>query len=164
MNGPKKQIQPKQALERLEVLCVASEQCTADLYTKLSRWGITQKNADAIIRHLKANRFVDDSRFASAFTRDKLRFSHWGRFRIKLALASKKIPADIIQAALDGIDEQEYQDICCKVLRSKSTQKPTDYKSFVKLYRQAIAKGFEGSLVSALIKSALPWNGSENDC
>ncbi len=161
-----RQITPEQALQRLEALCAASEQCTAELRNKLRRWSISEENAEKIIVRLSEKRFVDDERFAKAFVRDRYRFSRWGRARIAMELKVRKISRTIIGEAMKEIDDDEYVDILIHLLRSKvrSARLGKEYAERAKLFRFAASRGFESSLISRCISDGLPWieeNGSE---
>ena len=103
----KKALKPEVALMRLEALCARSEQCEGEIRRKLRLWQIGEEDADTIVRSLRRRRFVDDSRYAGAFVRDKYRFARWGRRKIELALRQKRVDADIIAEALEEIDEDE---------------------------------------------------------
>ena len=123
---PKKEMRPEAALIRLEELCARSEQCE----------------------------YVDDSRYAAAFVRDKYRFTGWGRRKIEQALKQKRISSDTICEALEEIDEEEYRRIITSLVRRKAAALGgvTDYETRVKLLRFGVARGFEASLVSEIIR------------
>lgn len=74
-----KTITPEQARQRIEHLCAKAERCTYEMSRKLLGWGIEERKAREIIDNLVDQRFIDDSRYAKAFVRDKYRFQHWGR-------------------------------------------------------------------------------------
>ena len=115
----KKKITPQEALMRLEALCARSEQCTLDLRQKLYKWEISPSDSDVIIKKLIKTRFVDDSRFAVAFCRDKYRFNRWGRMKIVYGLRAKQLSSHDIQEALKTIDDKEYEDILVSVVKQK---------------------------------------------
>ena len=149
----KKPMTPEAALIRLEEACARAEQCTGELRQKLRSWQIGDADADTIIRSLVRRRFVDDRRFAAAFTADKYRFLRWGRRKIEMALRQKRIPSDIIAEALEQIDKDEYAASLSYILVQKlpSATSATPYETRLKLYRFAVARGFEPSLVSDAI-------------
>ena len=142
---------------RLEELCARSEQCEGEVRRKLRAWQICDEDADTIVRSLVRRRFVDDSRYASAFTRDKYRFARWGRRKIELALRQKQVDADIIAEALDAIDEEEYAGVLRALLASKmkNMAEPESYEERNRLFRFAVSRGFEISLVGKTIASLL---------
>lgn len=150
----KKIVTPQNALIRLEELCSRSEQCTGEARKKLFNWGISANDSDKIIKSLIERRFIDDRRFCSAFVRDKLMFSHWGKQKITLSLMQKQVDRDIISEGLEQIDEKVYSDILKKIVLAKArTIKDADtYDGRTRLFRFAVSRGFEPSLVSQVIR------------
>lgn len=150
----KKTVTPQNALIRLEELCSRSEQCTGEARKKLFNWGISANDSDKIIKSLIERRFIDDRRFCSAFVRDKLMFSHWGKRKITLSLMQKHVDRDIISEGLEQIDEKVYSDILKKIVLAKArTIKDADtYDGRTRLFRFAVSRGFEPSLVSQVIR------------
>ena len=156
----RKTVSPADAVERLELLCVRSEQCTSDLRRKLFTWGITPSQSDTILNGLEQRGFVDDSRFARAYVRDKYRFSRWGRQKIVAGLIAKRIPRHIIDSALSEIQNKEYaltafRAIAAK-LRTLDTTMPR-HELRAKLLRHAIAKGYESALILKILDSNRLW-------
>lgn len=150
----KKTISPQNALIRLEELCSRSEQCTGEARKKLFDWGISSSDAEKIVESLVKRRFIDDRRYCSAFVRDKLMFAHWGKRKIMLSLIQKRIGRDIINDTLDSIDENEYERILKKIVLTKArTIKDADtYEGRTRLFRFAVSRGFEPSLVAKTIR------------
>lgn len=150
----KKTVTPAQALTRLEELCVRAERCESELRRKLSLWAISPADSDAIITSLRTRRFLDERRFAASFVRDKYRFAKWGVRQIVLRLRQKNVPSDIIDEALGEIDMNEY----CLILKSllnykaKSMPRPLEYDDRNRLFRFALARGFEPDLIIQTIK------------
>ena len=92
----KVQLTPENALTRLQDLCSRSERSEGELREKMWQWGIKPEDATKIIVRLREDKFVDDRRFASAYCRQKLFFSHWGKKKIALSLAAKRVDRAII--------------------------------------------------------------------
>ena len=154
-----RQLSPEGAVVRLEALCAASEQCTADLREKLRRWLIDDDDAERIIASLAKRRFVDDARFARAYVRDKYRFARWGRYKIVMGLKAKRISANDIEDALTEIDLDEYERILLELLQAKvrTARLSREWADRAKLMRFAASRGFESSMVGSLISSGAPW-------
>ncbi|MBD5283379.1 MAG: RecX family transcriptional regulator [Bacteroides sp.] len=152
----KRTISADQARMKLADLCARSEQCESDLLKKLQRWGISMSDSIGIIESLKKGRFLDNSRYAGAFARDKARFSRWGRRKIAMALAAKRIAQADIREGLDSIDEEEYLEAlhlaATAKARSLDLTQPTDRQ---KLYAHLISRGYESPLVSAEIRKQI---------
>lgn len=135
----------EQGLQRAAGLCCQSEHCVADITEKLLCWGVSREDSDRIIDRLIDEKYIDESRYALAYTRDKLRFSHWGRVKIRAMLRMQHISDADIANAFDEINEEEYLAILEGVLNSKRrTMNATDtYASRAKLIRFAMQRGFE---------------------
>lgn len=132
-------------LYKLAARCSVSEQCLSDIETKLSRYDLTEEERAAILRRLVEEKYVDDSRYAEAFVRDKYRFNKWGRIKIVHGLRMKGIESNTISEAMCVIDEKEYLCILRDLLKVKrrSTRGKNDYEINGKLYRFAVGRGFE---------------------
>lgn len=148
----KKPLTDEQALLKMMDLCARSEQSTGEIRLKLSRKGIFGQRADSIISRLVADRFVDNARFARAFTADKVRFALWGRRKIRMALAAKGIDAPDISEALAGIDEEEYALALMKAAKGKARGMDiADYDSRVRLFRSLASRGYESDAITRTI-------------
>lgn len=149
-------MKPEAALIRLEELCARSEQCVGEIRRKLSAWGISAGDSDTIVRSLLRRRFVDDRRFATAFVRDKYRFARWGRRKIEMALRQKKIEPEVIDDAIDSIDEDEYGEILAHLIAAKArTLQLGEYSDRQRLFRFGVARGFETQLVASAIRALI---------
>ena len=156
----KRTLTPRQALVKLEELCSRSEQCSYDVKQKLFKWGIPADAAAKIIDSLVATRYIDDRRFALAYTRDKYIFARWGRKKIANGLYAKRIDRSLIDSALTSIDNREYAQIAFKViiakLRTLSDQiQPFEKRQRLKLY--GISRGYETSLIIKILESRKLW-------
>lgn len=152
-------LKPSAALVSLEELCARSEQCTHEVRTRLYRWGIAPDLADKIIQRLKAGKFIDDSRYALAFARDKVVYNRWGKIKVRQALKMKHIDSELIDEALDSIDETEYQDALIEVIKAKGKvlKQPFDFSKKQKILRYAASRGFEPSMIIEIIKQPDLW-------
>ena len=135
----------EQGLQRAAGLCCQSEHCVADITEKLLRWGVSREDSDRIIDRLIDEKYIDESRYALAYVRDKVRFSHWGRVKIKSMLRMLRISEQDISNAFDSFDEEEYLGVLEGVIESKRKTLPDaeSYASRVKLIRFALQRGFE---------------------
>lgn len=135
----------EQALQRASSLCVASEHCISDISEKLYKWGVTKSDAEKVLDVLVDEKYIDESRYAIAYVNDKLRFSHWGRHKIRTMLRLKRICDADISNALDNIDQEEYMNVLEGVIEGKRrTMNDEDsYESRAKIIRFALQRGFE---------------------
>lgn len=129
---------------KAEAFCSAAEHCPSEVTAKLTQWGASAEAQERIVAHLIKERYIDPVRFCRFFTRDKYRFTHWGRVKIAQALKMKGLSADAINCGLEEIDEREYDDILKDLLRKKrkSVSGRNDYERNAKLIRFAIGRGF----------------------
>ena len=107
-------------LNRLQNQCAKREYCSSDIYKKAySAFDGDRELALKLVESLVADKFVDDLRFASAFAREKSRLSGWGKVKISYMLAGKGIPKDVVDKALEEIDEDEAHRRMVSVLEAK---------------------------------------------
>lgn len=141
----KKEMSAEEARLKAEAYCSLSEHCKSEVLGKLQQWGAPEKTWEAILNHLEKERYIDESRYATFFVRDKYRFNQWGRIKIAQALRMKHIPSACIDEAMEEIDEQEYLNILTSLLKKKvrSIKASNDYERNGKLVRFAAGHGYE---------------------
>lgn len=135
----------KKALNLAAGLCSKKEYCLQDIRKKLLSWETAPEDCERILEFLQKNRFIDESRFASFYAKDKFRFNRWGEQKISLMLRQKGIPADIIREALATWDTSEYETTCLSLLKQKRKAiRDTDpLKVKAKLFRFCLSRGFD---------------------
>lgn len=134
-------------LNRLAGLCSRSEQCSADIIRKLDAAGVGTADAQSILARLKSLGFVDDRRYARSFAADKVRFSAWGRIKIRAHLMQHRIPADMIAEALGSISPEEYKEAFLRALKARGrTLDLHSAENRDKLMRHLLSRGFEPQL------------------
>lgn len=143
----------KTALNRAMALCAGREYCSDDIRSKLESWGIRGDDSVKILEILAREKFLDDRRYAEAFVKDKYRQNKWGRLKIASMLRMKNIPGDIINSALQAIDEDEYRQTVREIVMShrKSVKAKNNYDLKGKLMRFGLSKGFESNLLYDLM-------------
>lgn len=150
----KKPITKEAALLKMADLCARGEHCAFEIREKLRKMQLAASDANEIVEYLEENRYIDDSRFARAFARDKVKFSGWGKNKIRMALAMKRIPSAEISSALEEIDPEEYMAVAVNAAKAKARNLDlSDYDDKGKLYRHLASRGFEGSVISKAIQS-----------
>lgn len=141
------------AYNRLANKCARAECCAADLMKSMQRWGIEPREQAQIVARLMREGFIDESRFAHAFVRDKFRFSHWGAVRIRQELRLRQIADSVIDDALTEIEEGDNLAELRRLIEQKrrSTKAQSDYELRGKLIRYALGRGFSYSDISKVI-------------
>ncbi|MDE5871015.1 MAG: RecX family transcriptional regulator [Muribaculaceae bacterium] len=144
----KKKPTADEMLIRMAGLCAASEQCSADVRCKIYRQGFSAEEAERMIRYLQQNSYLDEARYARAYAVDKVRFSGWGRLKIRLGLKGKGLGDSTVAQALMNIPDEDYGVALQKVLVSKARNLDlSDVRDRQKLYRQMSSRGFESQLI-----------------
>ena len=152
-----KNISPENALSRLAALCARGEQAEGDLRRKLRTWGIGEPDASRIIDKLKAERYLDNERFARAYCRDKFRFNGWGRVKIEYMLRGKGVEPAAIAAALEEIDPDAYALQLRHAVQVKAASLAARDKAAVRdsLLRFALSRGYESHLALAVVDDVI---------
>ena len=152
----KRQPTAEEMLVKMAGLCAGAEQCAADIRAKILKQGFTPEEADAMISYLQRNKYLDDSRYARAYAVDKVRFSGWGRMKVRMGLRAKGMGDSIIAQALDYIPETDYKEALGKVMAAKARSLDlSDVKERQKLYRHMAGRGFESQLIISAMRAMI---------
>lgn len=144
MEPTKKKLSEEQAFTRLARLCSQAEYCRHDLRRKMQAWELPDGCEDRILAKLEQERFLDETRYAHAFARDKFRYNRWGSQRIALELTLRGIDADTVADALTEITEEDSDATLEQLLRKKlqTVKAKSDYDLFLKLLRYSVSRGY----------------------
>lgn len=150
----KKIYTPKQALLKAASYCAYQERAQQEVRDKLYEWGLHQEDVEEIISQLISDNFLNEERFAIAYTLGKLRIKSWGRIKIKQSLKLKRVSDPLIKIAFSKIDLDEYEsklnDLIDKKQVSLKDKDPYILKN--KLFQYALSRGFESEIISSLLK------------
>lgn len=128
-------------------------ECKQKLYT----WGFWGNEADEIINALSEENYLNETRFAEAYTRGKFYYKDWGRNRILFELKQRKISAYNITKGLKEINEDDYKATILKLFYKKmsaySGKGLKDYQKKIKAQNFIIQKGFEYNVVQDVLSS-----------
>ncbi|MFR1987146.1 MAG: regulatory protein RecX [Prevotellamassilia sp.] len=129
--------------------CSTQECCPSDIASKLKTKGATSEEIEDILHRLEAEGFLNEDRFAQAFTNDKARFDGWGRIKIRYSLRQKGISESAIDEALSNLSETDYLNRLLDFIQSKrrTTRGDSPYAIRQKIARSAITRGYEPPLV-----------------
>ena len=145
---------PEQALRSLMHLCAKSEKSSGDALRLMRGWGVEPAAAQQVLATLIAQRFIDDSRYAAAYVREKVRLGGWGSFKIRAALAAKGISRETIAEALGQFDRQEVNSRLAEMLlRKRKAMKGVEgYELKNKLMRYGMGLGYEYEAVADAVE------------
>ncbi len=152
MQKVKREKTPQQALSALMRLCSRSEKCISDARRLLRGWGVADSDAEAIVRRLVEERFIDEYRYASALVRDKVSMSGWGIHKIRAALAAKGVGRQAVEQALSAIDrEQDAGRLRLRMERKfRSLGRVASYENRAKIIRYGLSLGYDyGDVIEA---------------
>lgn len=141
----------QQALELGFAYLNRRERTVGEVRLHLERKGIAAAPAEACIRRLIEDGYLDDSRFALMFVHDKRELEGWGGDRIRRELAAKGLDRDLIDAALIQ-DEAERAggetelDRAVSLLHRRFTAPPRDRRERDRALGVLIRKGFDPEL------------------
>lgn len=148
---------PEQALTTLEWLCSKMERSTGDARRSLYRWGVKDiEQQDRIIAKLIENRYIDDSRYAAAYVRDKVISGRWGEAKIRAALGAKGVARETINSALaDNFDSKsvnsKLENSLRKAYEKELPRADDSYKLRAKLFRRAAGQGFDIDTINTIL-------------
>jgi regulatory protein len=139
----------KIALDKAMAQCSRREFCIDDIRSKLLLWGVENNDAEKIIESLINENFINESRYAAAFVKDKFKYNKWGKVKIAAHLRAKRLPADLISFALDLIDNELYTKSLYEIIdgHRKTVKAKNQYDLKAKLLRYGLSKGFESILL-----------------
>ncbi len=145
---------PQQALVALQRLAARSEKSSGDAMRLMQRWGVQESERRGVLERLIKERYIDDSRYAEAYVREKSNLSGWGARKIAMQLRSKGIDPQIINDALQQLDDDEQrQRLECKLQRKlKSIKAVNDYELRGKLLRYALSLGYEYEVAHEVVQ------------
>jgi regulatory protein len=112
----------------------------------MRRWGLSDADARDVLERLVRERFIDDSRYAEAFVRDKLNLSGWGIYKIKSALRAKGVSKEIVEEVVSPMLEQtdmaeRLEEIMRR--RMRTLKYSSAYEAKTKLIRFAAGRGYD---------------------
>lgn len=150
-----KALSKQQAELKAQSFCAYQERSQHEVRSKLYDWGLPPRDVEMIISELIEENFLNEERFAEAYTLGKFRIKGWGRIRIKQGLKLKQVPEKLIAKSLLKIDGSDYLDKLRSLLEKKSAtlSEKDHFKRRYKLLTYASAKGYEKDLIFDLLNN-----------
>ena len=143
----------QQAKVKAESYCAYQERSQFEIRNKLYEWGLHQKDVEEIISELIELNFLNEERFAIAYSLGKFRIKGWGKNKIRQGLKLKRIPDKLIIKSLKEINEDDYMLMLTKILKKKlnTISEKDPFKKRYLLSRFATSKGYESDLIADLL-------------
>ena len=156
----------EQALASLMRLCARAERSSGDAMRLMATWMVPEGDRQGVLLRLIKDRFIDDSRYAEAFVREKSNLSAWGEYKIRATLRRKGIADEIINSALQQMPtEQNIERLTERLKRKMRTIKyDTTYQLKTKLIRHALSLGFTMDDVLKCVEEVMRDINTEEEC
>ena len=135
-------------LKRIGRWCSERERSEFEVRVKLREFNLDAEEVDAIIARLIKEDFLNEKRFVLAFAGGKFRINKWGRLLIRQGLITKGIRGELLEMAMEAIDEADYLNTLDSLLAAKARGMKAlrEHERHSKLVRYAYSKGFEQEL------------------
>lgn len=142
-----------QALQSLMRLCSRAEKSSGDALRLMRTWNVAEGERQGVLDKLIELRFIDDARYAEAYTREKSNIAGWGAKKIEFQLRQKGINKEIISKAISSIDTTQQEEQLVKKLERKlrTTKANNNYELRGKLLRYALSMGYEYDSAKTII-------------
>ena len=76
----------QQAKVKAESYCAYQERSQFEIRNKLYEWGLHQRDVEEIISELIEFNFLNEERFALAYSLGKFRIKGWGKIKIRMRI------------------------------------------------------------------------------
>lgn len=95
-----------EALQKLQHYCAYQERSPFEVKRKLVLIKLPKERHEEVIATLMEENFLDEYRFAEAYTKGKLNQKYWAPKRIRMGLQEHRIPRVTIDRILNQIDPE----------------------------------------------------------
>jgi regulatory protein len=114
---------------------------------------VGQTLVELIIRRLKDQGYLNDAKYAAAYSSYRKNNEKFGRRRVITDLKVKGIHGDVIEKTVDAAYEDVNEErLAREYLRRKRLAKPTDQKQTARVFRQLVRAGFGSKTIFAILK------------
>lgn len=147
----------EQALNALMRLCSKAEKSSGDALRLMYTWGVPMAERQGVLQKLIELRFIDDARYAEAYTREKSAIAGWGARKIAQHLYQKGVAKEIVERTLATLQGDDQRAMLEKRLQRKlpSVKATNDYELRGKLLRYALGLGYDYDMVISAIDNVV---------
>ena len=108
---------------------------------------------ELVIRRLKDQGYLNDAKYATAYSSFRRDNEKFGRRRVVTDLKVKGVHGEVIEKAVASVyDEVNEEKQAREYLRRKRLQKPKDRKQAARVFRQLARAGFGSKTIFAILK------------
>ena len=112
-----------------------------------------QAKIDHVVARLKAQRYLNDTEYATSYTRLRQENQSFGKRRVQQDLVQKGVHAEVIAKTLDAaygdVNEEE---LARRHLERKRVRKPTNDKEAARVMRMLVRAGFSTGVIFRILK------------
>lgn len=143
-----------EALAKAQKYCAYQERSHSDVRNKLLQLGQRGKDLEEIMATLIERGFLNEERFAIAYTGGKFRIKHWGKNKIVQQLKLRAISDYSIKKSLKEINDNDYRKTLKHLIEKKwsVTKEKNNLIRKNKVARFCIGRGYEPELVWHLLE------------
>jgi regulatory protein len=114
---------------------------------------IGQTLVELVIRRLKDQGYLNDARYAAAFSSFRRDNEKFGRRRVVTDLKAKGVHGEVIEKAVSAVYEEVNEEKQAReYLRRKRLRKPSNQKEAARIFRQLARAGFGAKSIFAILK------------
>jgi len=112
-----------------------------------------QTLVELVIRRLKDRGYLNDARYAAAYSSFRRDNEKFGRRRVITDLKAKGVHGEVIEKAVASVyDDVNEERQAREYLRRKRLLKPKDQKQAARIFRQLLRAGFGSKTIFAILK------------
>jgi len=158
-SGPRKKVYTEEELYEYAVGALARRMRTVAELKRLLRQKVEietefgQTLVELIIRKLKDQGYLNDAKYAAAYSSFRRDNEKFGRMRVVTDLKVKGVHGDVIDQAVSAtFDEVNEERQARAYLQRKRLAKPNDQKQTARIFRQLVRAGFRSKTIFTILK------------
>lgn len=114
---------------------------------------IGQTLVELVIRRLKDQGYLNDAKYAAAFSSFRRDNEKFGRRRVITDLKTKGVHGEVIEKAVDAVFEEVNEEKQAReYLRRKRLTKPSNQKEAARIFRNLMRAGFGAKTIFTILK------------
>jgi regulatory protein len=108
---------------------------------------------ELIVVRLKDQGYLNDAKYATAFSSYRRDNEKFGRMRVVNDLKAKGVHGEVIEKAVASVYEDVKEEVLAReYLRRKRLQKPKDQKNAARIFRNLMRAGFGSKTIFTILK------------
>src|SRR3954469_19871075 len=129
------------------------DRTVSEVRAYLLNHGCDEAAAEAALKELREQGYLDDERYARRFTEDRRALDGWGAERIARRLDDAGVPAAVIESTLADRDTEDELEAALGVLRGKLAVPPADDRRRERALRLLVRRGYQLELAYDAVRA-----------